>query len=62
MLLINLIERLPEFHGLVFTLGGLSAIVGATIGLNQTKIAPILGASSITHRGWVAVGAVSGGF
>jgi len=60
--IINLVERVPSLRRLVFTLGGLRAIVGALIGLNQTKLAPMLGASSITHRGWVSIGAVCGGF
>nr|WIS40140.1 NADH dehydrogenase subunit 2 [Facelina auriculata] len=62
MFMMNLVESVPSLSGLVFILGGLSAIVGALIGLNQTKLAPMLGASSITHSGWVAVGAVCGGF
>ena len=62
ILLMNLLSTSSDLHGLVFSLGGIRAIVGARIGLNQTKIAPILGASSITHRGWVAIGAVCGRF
>lgn len=58
----NLLRSFDNLNGLVFFLGGVRAIVGAIIGLNQTKIAPILGASSITHRGWVAVGGVCGRF
>nr|YP_010874768.1 NADH dehydrogenase subunit 2 [Facelina bostoniensis]WGV42890.1 NADH dehydrogenase subunit 2 [Facelina bostoniensis] len=62
MFMMNLVESVPSLSSLVFTLGGLSAIVGALMGLNQTKLAPMLGASSITHSGWVSIGAVCGGF
>nr|YP_009349240.1 NADH dehydrogenase subunit 2 [Sakuraeolis japonica]APZ75723.1 NADH dehydrogenase subunit 2 [Sakuraeolis japonica] len=62
MFMMNLLASVPSFSSIVLMLGGVSAIVGAMIGLNQTKIAPVLGASSITHSGWVAAGAACGGF
>nr|YP_010853521.1 NADH dehydrogenase subunit 2 [Tritoniopsis elegans]WGM82647.1 NADH dehydrogenase subunit 2 [Tritoniopsis elegans] len=60
LFMINLLENCCWLGELMLILGGLSAVVGATIGLNQTKLAPMLGASSITHSGWVLIGVVYG--
>ena len=62
LFLINLVENNVWLEDSLLLLGGLRAVVGAIIGLNQTKVGPILGASSITHTGWVAVAAVYGSF
>nr|WBV77009.1 NADH dehydrogenase subunit 2 [Phestilla sp. CUS-2023] len=59
-LLINFLDVYREFHQIILMLGGMSAIVGALIGLNQTQIGPMLGASSITHGGWLLLGSVYG--
>nr|WRW10876.1 NADH dehydrogenase subunit 2 [Melampus sincaporensis] len=45
---------------MILILGGLSALMGALIGLNQSKVRGMLGASSIAHTGWASIGAVSG--
>jgi len=45
---------------LLLLLGGARALVGGFIGLNQRKLRVILGASSISHRGWVVIGTVYG--
>nr|BDY26070.1 NADH dehydrogenase subunit 2 [Spurilla braziliana] len=62
LFLINLMENCPWLTNILAMAGGLSAVVGAVIGLNQTKLAPLLGASSITHTGWVIVGVIWGSF
>nr|YP_010836955.1 NADH dehydrogenase subunit 2 [Dendronotus frondosus]WGC92348.1 NADH dehydrogenase subunit 2 [Dendronotus frondosus] len=56
----NLVENLSWISEVLLVLGGLSAVVGALIGLSQTKVAPMLGASSISHSGWVLMGSVYG--
>nr|QOZ40960.1 NADH dehydrogenase subunit 2 [Berghia stephanieae] len=62
LFLMNLLENSPWLSSGIIILGGFSAIVGATIGLNQTMVGPLLGASSITHTGWIVLGAVWGNF
>nr|YP_010834653.1 NADH dehydrogenase subunit 2 [Coryphella verrucosa]WFQ82021.1 NADH dehydrogenase subunit 2 [Coryphella verrucosa] len=62
LFLMNLIENNIWLQDVLLLMGGLSAVVGAVIGLNQTKLAPMLGASSITHTGWAAVAVVYGNF
>nr|YP_010032945.1 NADH dehydrogenase subunit 2 [Protaeolidiella atra]QOW38679.1 NADH dehydrogenase subunit 2 [Protaeolidiella atra] len=62
LFLMNILESNPSMSAMVFMLGGFSAVVGAFIGLNQTKIGPVLGASSITHGGWISIGAACGNF
>nr|YP_009353580.1 NADH dehydrogenase subunit 2 [Ellobium chinense]AQX92067.1 NADH dehydrogenase subunit 2 [Ellobium chinense] len=42
-------------------LAGSSAMVGAFLGNNQTNVRAMIGASSITHTGWLVLGAVVGG-
>nr|YP_009460061.1 NADH dehydrogenase subunit 2 [Auriculastra duplicata]AUT77323.1 NADH dehydrogenase subunit 2 [Auriculastra duplicata] len=42
-------------------LAGVSAIVGAMLGNNQTNVRAMIGASSITHTSWLVLGAVVGG-
>nr|YP_004934934.1 NADH dehydrogenase subunit 2 [Pedipes pedipes]AEQ93864.1 NADH dehydrogenase subunit 2 [Pedipes pedipes] len=39
---------------------GLSALVGALLGINQTSIRGVLEASSISHSGWLGVSVISG--
>nr|YP_010837453.1 NADH dehydrogenase subunit 2 [Doto coronata]WGC93418.1 NADH dehydrogenase subunit 2 [Doto coronata] len=73
MLLMLTWQKIPPFFFLVclvsssswmcsilLVLGGLSALIGGLIGLNQTKLGPMLGASSISHSGWVVMGSVYG--
>nr|YP_010574743.1 NADH dehydrogenase subunit 2 [Carminodoris armata]UZI00314.1 NADH dehydrogenase subunit 2 [Carminodoris armata] len=45
----------------VLVFGGMTALVGAIIGLNQTSLRAMLGSSSIAHTGWACIGAVAGG-
>ena len=59
-LLVSLLDAFPDLQVVVLFLGGLRALVGAIIGLNQTQLGPILGASSITHGGWLILGSVYG--
>jgi len=62
LILLNNLTRSCNFlTDYIIVLGGLRAVVGALIGINQTQILPILGASSVTHRGWMILGAVYGG-
>nr|AOQ30893.1 NADH dehydrogenase subunit 2 [Pleurobranchaea sp. TY-2016] len=58
--LVNFMKESFWLSEILLILGGISAVVGAFIGLNQSKISPMLGASSITHTGWVVLGAVYG--
>nr|YP_010853508.1 NADH dehydrogenase subunit 2 [Tritonia iocasica]WGM82634.1 NADH dehydrogenase subunit 2 [Tritonia iocasica] len=60
LFMVNLLENSSWLGEVLLVVGGGSAIIGAIIGLNQTKVAPMLGASSIAHSGWVLVGAVYG--
>nr|YP_009136690.1 NADH dehydrogenase subunit 2 [Tritonia tetraquetra]AKE07295.1 NADH dehydrogenase subunit 2 [Tritonia tetraquetra] len=60
LFMVNLVESSPWLGEPLLVIGGVSAIVGAIIGLNQTKLSPMLGASSITHSGWVLIGSVYG--
>lgn len=59
-LLVNFLDIYNELHRTILILGGVSALVGAFIGLNQTQIGPMLGASSISHGGWLLLGSVYG--
>lgn len=60
-LLINLCENSYSLGYVVIVIGGIRALVGALIGLNQTNLRAILGGSSIAHTGWSCVGVVCGG-
>nr|YP_010121346.1 NADH dehydrogenase subunit 2 [Ceratodoris hiroi]QRC77961.1 NADH dehydrogenase subunit 2 [Ceratodoris hiroi] len=60
-LLINLCENSYSLGYVVMVIGGISALVGALIGLNQTNLRAMLGGSSIAHTGWSCVGVVCGG-
>nr|YP_002791093.1 NADH dehydrogenase subunit 2 [Onchidella celtica]ACE62823.1 NADH dehydrogenase subunit 2 [Onchidella celtica] len=51
----------PESVSWVLLLSGVSAIVGASLGNNQTNIRAMLGASSIAHSGWMGAATVFGG-
>nr|YP_010574510.1 NADH dehydrogenase subunit 2 [Peronia verruculata]UZH97764.1 NADH dehydrogenase subunit 2 [Peronia verruculata] len=51
----------PEFNSWILMLAGMSAMVGGILGNNQTNIRSMLGASSITHSGWMAMASVFGG-
>nr|NP_702987.1 NADH dehydrogenase subunit 2 [Tyrannodoris europaea]AAL91054.1 NADH dehydrogenase subunit 2 [Tyrannodoris europaea] len=59
--LINLVESASWLKSTVLVFGGLSALVGSFIGLNQTSVRAMLGSSSIVHSGWSCLGVVSGG-
>lgn len=50
MLLLYMDERVYEF---LMRMGLGSAILGGVIGINQVYLRPLLGYSSIRHRGWV---------
>lgn len=58
--LVVLVSSCSWISRVLLILGGVRAIVGGLIGLNQTKLSPMLGASSIRHRGWVVIGRVYG--
>nr|YP_010996932.1 NADH dehydrogenase subunit 2 [Dendrodoris krusensternii]WPH63916.1 NADH dehydrogenase subunit 2 [Dendrodoris krusensternii] len=60
-LLINFSEYYYWFSPVLLIFGGLSALVGAVIGLNQSSFRAMLGSSSIAHTGWVCLGVVYGG-
>nr|QYJ56692.1 NADH dehydrogenase subunit 2 [Bulinus globosus] len=45
---------------LILFLGGMSAVTGSIMGLNQTKVRGMLGSSSIAHTGWAMVSMVYG--
>nr|QYJ56705.1 NADH dehydrogenase subunit 2 [Bulinus globosus] len=45
---------------LILFLGGMSAVMGSIMGLNQTKVRGMLGSSSIAHTGWAMVSMVYG--
>jgi len=53
--------RSSSIQEMVLFLGGASAVVGGLIGNNQTNIRAIIGSSSISHTGWVVIGAITGG-
>nr|YP_009566691.1 NADH dehydrogenase subunit 2 [Chromodoris orientalis]QBB11036.1 NADH dehydrogenase subunit 2 [Chromodoris orientalis] len=59
--LVNVVENNSWLVTLVLVLGGLSTLVGAMIGLNQTSVRAMLGGSSIAHAGWSCLGVVFGG-
>lgn len=59
--LVNILENNQWISMVVATVGGVTALTGALIGLNQTSLRAMLGSSSIAHTGWACVGAVSGG-
>nr|YP_004934959.1 NADH dehydrogenase subunit 2 [Peronia peronii]AEQ93877.1 NADH dehydrogenase subunit 2 [Peronia peronii] len=51
----------PEFNSWVLLLASMSAVIGGILGNNQTNIRSMLGASSVTHSGWLALASVYGG-
>nr|YP_009660840.1 NADH dehydrogenase subunit 2 [Pseudosuccinea columella]QCT09604.1 NADH dehydrogenase subunit 2 [Pseudosuccinea columella] len=52
-LLISFLSNFSNYQLIVLILGGLSVIFGAILGNNQTKIRAMIGASSISHTGWM---------
>jgi len=58
--IINILERRRWCRRVVLLSGGLRALIGSIIGLNQTSIRAILGSSSIVHTGWGCIGSVFG--
>nr|YP_004222611.1 NADH dehydrogenase subunit 2 [Notodoris gardineri]ABL09058.1 NADH dehydrogenase subunit 2 [Notodoris gardineri] len=59
--LVNLVDGSSWVSALVLVIGGVSALVGALIGLNQSVVRPMLAGSSIAHTGWMCLGSVYGG-
>nr|ABJ55907.1 NADH dehydrogenase subunit 2 [Thuridilla gracilis] len=58
-----LISNLSEdFSLLVAALGGITALVGALMGNNQTDLRAMLGCSSVAHSGWLVLGCITGFF
>nr|YP_010970195.1 NADH dehydrogenase subunit 2 [Phyllidiopsis xishaensis]WNR50784.1 NADH dehydrogenase subunit 2 [Phyllidiopsis xishaensis] len=53
-------ENLDWFIPFIMIFGGLSALTGSVIGLNQTSFRAMLGSSSISHTGWACFGSVFG--
>nr|YP_004222547.1 NADH dehydrogenase subunit 2 [Micromelo undatus]ABK92265.1 NADH dehydrogenase subunit 2 [Micromelo undatus] len=60
-LMVNFINIYTYMTGLFLLLGALSALVGALIGINSTQVRVMLAASSVSHAGWMCIGAVFGG-
>nr|YP_010574730.1 NADH dehydrogenase subunit 2 [Triopha modesta]UZI00301.1 NADH dehydrogenase subunit 2 [Triopha modesta] len=58
--LINMIEGVEWAKSITLLFGGMSALAGSIIGLNQTSVRAMLGSSSIVHTGWGCIGAVCG--
>nr|YP_010574756.1 NADH dehydrogenase subunit 2 [Doris odhneri]UZI00327.1 NADH dehydrogenase subunit 2 [Doris odhneri] len=56
----NILEYNAEIQYIVCIVGGLTALAGAVIGLNQTSVKAMLGSSSVAHTGWVCIGAAYG--
>nr|YP_010170654.1 NADH dehydrogenase subunit 2 [Doriprismatica atromarginata]QRZ60636.1 NADH dehydrogenase subunit 2 [Doriprismatica atromarginata] len=59
--LVNVLENSPWLKMAVVVFGGISSLIGAIIGLNQTSVRAMLGSSSIVHTGWGCIGSVFGG-
>lgn len=60
-LLVNILDGAGWLSRIVLFLGGLRALTGSIIGLNQTSVRAILGSSSIVHTGWGCIGTIYGG-
>nr|UEX93286.1 NADH dehydrogenase subunit 2 [Phyllidiella sp. Nanhai]WNR50719.1 NADH dehydrogenase subunit 2 [Phyllidiella pustulosa] len=58
--IINFCENFDWFCVFILIFGGVSALVGSLIGLNQTSFRAMLGSSSIAHTGWACFGSVFG--
>nr|YP_010429294.1 NADH dehydrogenase subunit 2 [Polycera hedgpethi]USQ67473.1 NADH dehydrogenase subunit 2 [Polycera hedgpethi] len=58
--LVNMLEGSSWCSSIVLFSGGMSALIGSVIGLNQTSLRAMLGSSSIVHTGWGCIGAVFG--
>nr|YP_009987769.1 NADH dehydrogenase subunit 2 [Phyllidiopsis krempfi]QNL17298.1 NADH dehydrogenase subunit 2 [Phyllidiopsis krempfi] len=56
----NFSENFDWFCVFILMFGGLSAVVGSVIGINQTSFRAMLGSSSISHTGWACFGSVFG--
>ena len=61
-IIINLLEVHDWLCPLALTLGGAGAVIGGLLGLNQTNLRVVLGASSIRHTGWGLLASVFGSF
>nr|YP_010373183.1 NADH dehydrogenase subunit 2 [Cadlina japonica]UPI11649.1 NADH dehydrogenase subunit 2 [Cadlina japonica] len=59
-ILVNIVENSNWMHSILLVFGGVSALAGSIIGLNQTSLRAMLGSSSIAHTGWGCIGAVLG--
>nr|YP_007475227.1 NADH dehydrogenase subunit 2 [Placida sp. 1 NY-2013]AGC56267.1 NADH dehydrogenase subunit 2 [Placida sp. 1 NY-2013] len=51
-----------SMSSIILILGGMTSVVGAFIGNNQTDLRAMLGASSIAHSGWLVLGVMTGYF
>nr|ABK92252.1 NADH dehydrogenase subunit 2 [Hydatina physis] len=60
-LMLNFINIHNHMTGIFLILGSMSAGVGALIGINSTQTRVMLAASSVSHAGWMCIGAVFGG-
>nr|YP_010994955.1 NADH dehydrogenase subunit 2 [Polypylis sp. TS-2018]WOZ13963.1 NADH dehydrogenase subunit 2 [Polypylis sp. TS-2018] len=49
------VSSLPDVPFLFMIFGFLSAFMGSVLGFNQTCVRAVLGASSITHSGWMMI-------
>nr|YP_010970169.1 NADH dehydrogenase subunit 2 [Phyllidiella hageni]WNR50680.1 NADH dehydrogenase subunit 2 [Phyllidiella hageni]WNR50693.1 NADH dehydrogenase subunit 2 [Phyllidiella hageni] len=58
--IVNFTENFNWFCMFILMFGGISALVGSLIGLNQTSFRAMLGSSSVAHTGWACFGSVFG--
>nr|YP_010883668.1 NADH dehydrogenase subunit 2 [Carychium tridentatum]WIV81385.1 NADH dehydrogenase subunit 2 [Carychium tridentatum] len=56
-----IIEQIPSGNHIILFLASVSTLIGAFLGNNQTNVRAMIGASSITHSGWMVIGSVVGG-
>nr|YP_004934895.1 NADH dehydrogenase subunit 2 [Ovatella vulcani]AEQ93847.1 NADH dehydrogenase subunit 2 [Ovatella vulcani] len=54
-------EMAPSVTGALMMTALVSALIGAWLGNNQTNVRAMIGASSITHSGWLVVACFCGG-
>nr|YP_010415443.1 NADH dehydrogenase subunit 2 [Elysia atroviridis]USC52134.1 NADH dehydrogenase subunit 2 [Elysia atroviridis] len=59
LVMLNLNE---SFNMMISVLGGLTSLVGAVMGNNQTDLRAMLGCSSVAHSGWLILGCLTGYF
>nr|AEQ93886.1 NADH dehydrogenase subunit 2 [Rhopalocaulis grandidieri] len=56
VILCEMVSMSPDTNTVLMVMGMLSIILGGVLGNNQTKMHTILGASSISHGGWMLLG------